>query len=161
MTVKDDLDQFLAERVSLPALPLDELDLTDTGNAQRFVELAEGTVRYVHGWGSWTVYEDGRWIIDVKDALVTETAKVVARSLLAMVPRIEDKDDRQRVFVAAQRAESDSAIRHMIHLARAIPGVIVAHEELDAEPDILNVLNGTVELRTGELLRASDSFGLL
>jgi len=124
--------------------------LTDTGNAQRFVDHADGRVRYVHQWGRWIVYRAGRWIIDGNDTLVTEAAKSVARALMAMVPELAG-DDRVRVFKAAIRSESASALTAMVRLARGIPGVIVDHEELDANPAILNVLNGTIDLRTSEL----------
>ena len=60
-------------------------------------------------------------------------------------------DEREAVFNAANRAESAYALSAMIKLARGIPGVIVNHEELDAAPDLLNVTNGTVDLRTGRL----------
>jgi len=50
-----------------------------------------------------------------------------------------------------QRAESAAALAGLVRLARAIPGVIVRHEDLDADPYILNCANGTVDLRTGEL----------
>ena len=51
------------------------------------------------------------------------------------------------------RAESAAALAALVRLARAIPGVIVRHEDLDADPYILNCANGTVDLRTGELRR--------
>ena len=128
----------------------DGLHLTDVGNAQRFVNLAGGTVRYVHGWGRWMVYRSGRWVIDTNDALVTEKAKVVPRRLLAMVPKLEDPQ-RSLVFAAGRRAESAGALSAMVKLARGIPDVLVNHEELDANPDILNCTNGTVDLVTGTL----------
>jgi len=124
--------------------------LTDTGNAQRFVDHADGQVRYVHQWGRWIVYRAGRWTVDGNDALVTEAAKSVSRALMAMVPKLTDPE-RTRVFNAAIRAESGSALSAMVRLARGIPGVIVDHEELDANPAILNVRNGTIDLRTSEL----------
>ncbi len=125
--------------------------LTDTGNAQRFVDHAAGQVRYVHQWGRWIVYRSGRWIIDGNDALVTEAAKAVPRALMAMVPGLTGKDERRQIFNAAVRAESGNALAAMVRLARGIPGVIVNHEELDANPEILNVRNGTIDLRTSEL----------
>jgi len=81
---------------------------------------------------------------------VTEAAKSVSRALMAMVPKLTDPE-RTRVFNAAIRAESGSALSAMVRLARGIPGVIVDHEELDANPAILNVRNGTIDLRTSEL----------
>ena len=40
----------------------------------------------------------------------------------------------------------------MVRLARGIDGVIVDHNDLDVDPFLLNVINGTVDLRTGKLL---------
>ena len=38
----------------------DGFRLTDTGNAARFIKLANRRVRFVAAWGSWLVYQDGR-----------------------------------------------------------------------------------------------------
>jgi putative DNA primase/helicase len=157
---EDELDLVIAELVREPrgtepsdddlGVAPDGYRLTDTGNAKRFVDQAGGRVRYVHQWGRWIVYRAGRWIVDGNDALVTEAAKSVPQALMAMVPKLTG-DERARVYRAANRAESASALAAMVRLARGIPGVIVDHEELDANPAILNVLNGTIDLRTGEL----------
>jgi putative DNA primase/helicase len=156
----DELDRVIAELVREPpgtepsdddlGVAPDGYRLTDTGHAQRFVDHGGGRVRYVHQWGRWIVYRAGRWIVDGNDALVTEVAKSVPRALMAMVPKLTG-DERARVFNAAIRAESGSALAAMVRLARGIPGVIVDHEELDANPAILNVRNGTIDLRTSEL----------
>src|ERR1039458_4884139 len=158
--VGDELDRVIAELVREPrdtgpsdddrGVAPDGYRLTDTGHAQRFVDHAGGRVRYVHQWGRWIVYRAGRWIVDGNDALVTEAAKSVSRALMAMVPKLTG-DERERVFNAAIRAESCSALAAMVRLARGIPGVIVDHEDLDANPAILNVRNGTIDLRTSEL----------
>ena len=56
----------------------DGLRPTDVGNAARLIRHAGQQLRYVHAWGKWLVYIDGRWILDEKDALVTELAKGVS-----------------------------------------------------------------------------------
>ena len=133
------------------AVAPDGFRLTDAGNAQRLVTLADGMSRYAHAWGRWVVYRLGRWTIDQNDVLITEMAKRVSRHLMAMVTTMHG-DDAKPVFAAALRAESAGAIAAMVRLARGIPGVVVEHEELDDNPFILNCTNGTVDLRTGELL---------
>ena len=56
---------------------------TDVGNAARLLHRRRrAQLRYVHAWGKWIVYQRGRWIIDEKDALVTEIAKEVAEGLV-------------------------------------------------------------------------------
>jgi putative DNA primase/helicase len=134
------------------AIAPDGYRLTDSGNALRLVHFCPGCFRYAHAWGRWIVFGHGVWAIDENDALITEWAKGVARSLfrLAAEPELH-KEEREKVFAAAFRAESSGAIAAMVKLARGIPGIIVEHEDLDANPDSLNVANGTVDLRTGEL----------
>lgn len=132
---------------------------TDVGNADRLVAAAAGRARFVHAWQKWIVYTDGRWAIDTGDALVTELAKLVPRVMFARAARLEG-DARDAMWKWARRSETASAVASMIRLARGIPGVIVDHQALDADPWSLNVVNGTVDLRTGEL-RVHDPDDLL
>jgi putative DNA primase/helicase len=39
-----------------------------------------------------------------------------------------------------------------VRLVRGVPGVLIEHTELDQRHELLNVLNGTIDLRTGKLL---------
>jgi D5 N terminal like len=136
-----------------PVAP-DGYTLTDTGNADRLVALCSESscFKYAHAWGRWLVYRDGVWTIDENDALITEQAKGVARGLfrLAAMDGIDSKE-RERIFKHAVKALSCGAIAAMVKLARGIDGVIVEHEQLDDDPYLLNVHNGTIDLRTGEL----------
>jgi hypothetical protein len=132
------------------AVAPDGFRLTDAGNASRLVNVADGRLRYVHAWGRWIVYRNGRWIVDVGDALVTQHAKLVARALLKMTLSLHGSE-RDRVYRAAIRSESSGAIAAMVRLARGTEGVLTDHEHLDASPYLLNVLNGTIDLRSGEL----------
>jgi len=138
------------------AVAADGHRLTDTGNAARLVAIFDGKARYVHAWGKWIVYERGRWVIDEGDALIKERAKGVARSLFQFTATNDlDSDERKDLFAWALRSESSGAIAAMVQLARGVAGVIVEHEDLDADPYILNTRTGTIDLRTGEL-RAHD-----
>ena len=80
--------------------------------------------------------------------LVGEFAKQVATELFARVPSLHDRE-RDQVFAWAKRCETRSTIGAMVHLARGT--AVIGHEELDTDPWILNVANGTVDLRTGHL----------
>jgi hypothetical protein len=109
---------------------------TDVGNAARLLHLADGKLRHVHAWGKWLVYQNGRWIIDENDVLVTEHAKGVARRLFKMTADITgDKDLRERAWNWSLRSETSGAIAAMIRLSRGAPGILVEHEQLDARFD--------------------------
>lgn len=123
---------------------------TDVGNADRLVAAADGRIRYVHAWGRWIVYHDGRWIIDTADTLVTEAAKQVPRAMFARAANLSG-DARDDLWKWAKRSETATRVAAMIRLARGIDGVLVEHTDLDRNPWLLNVTNGTIDLRTGEL----------
>jgi putative DNA primase/helicase len=98
------------------------------------------------------VYQHGRWIVDEKDALVTEKAKQVARNLYKLAAKTSATDPKEADRIWAWPLKSDTAghIAAMIRLARGVDGLIVNHEDLDADPWILNCANGTIDLRNGE-----------
>lgn len=132
--------------------------LTDVGNSYRLVIRSNGELRYVAAWGKWLVYRGGAWIVDHRNAHVTEIAKGVPRELMLNLPNVnpetlyvsDGKPVSQRDLERrwAKASESRNAISAMIDLARA--RVLVEHEELDADPELLNVDNCTVNLRTGQ-----------
>jgi putative DNA primase/helicase len=132
----------------------DEQRPTDVGNAARLLHHAAGSIRYVHAWGKWIVCRNGRWIVDEKDALVTEVAKRVAKGLYALAAKTaktEGKKAATDIWAWALKSDTSGAIAAMIRLARGVDGIIVDHEDLDADPWLLNCTNGTVDLRTGHL----------
>ena len=131
------------------AVAPDGYRLTDAGNAQRFIDMANGQVRWVREWQQWVVWQDGVWKLDHGNALVTQIAKRVAKKLLVLSSEADDNKD--VLFKAGIRAESMHSRTAIVQSARAIPGIIIDHEELDADPYILNCRKGTVDLRTGEL----------
>lgn len=139
-----------AERVATLGALADGFRPSDVGNAERLIATAGDRLRYVHAWQRWIVYDDGRWVLDAGDALVTELAKGVARELFATAIA-HHGDKREALWKWGKRCETGAAITTMIRLARGIPGVIVSHEDLDADPWLLNVSNGTIDLRTGRL----------
>lgn len=128
------------------------------GNADRLVAAANGLVRYVRTWRSWLVYDEstGVWHIDQGEALITEHAKVVARTMFHTAAGLTG-GDRDDLLSWAKRSESASSIAAMIRMARGVPGVCLDHAELDRHPLLLNVLNGTIDLQAGALLRTTPT----
>jgi putative DNA primase/helicase len=124
---------------------------TDAGNADRLVAVADGLIRYVHRWQKWIVYRDGAWQIDTGDALITEIAKQVPRAMFTRAAGL-DPDPRDAMWKWARRSETAGAIAAMVRLARGIPGVLIDHHQLDQHPHLLNVRNGTIDLRSGRFL---------
>lgn len=131
---------------------VDGFRASDVGNADRLVAAAGHRIRYVHKWQKWLVYEHGRWVIDFGGARIAQVARDVAHGIYLAALDLDDALVKPHQQWAAA-SERSTAIAAMIHLARGAPGVLIEHDELDTHPWLLNVANGTLDLRTGVLGR--------
>ena len=125
--------------------------LTDLGNAERFVDMHGECVRYVHKWKAWLVWNGSRW---VEDSLgeVERMAKRTARSIHYEAPMGENETEQREISKWAINSQSKQRLDAMLALAKSEQPIPISPESLDSNPWLLNCTNGTVNLRTGELL---------
>ncbi|MGB9457654.1 MAG: hypothetical protein WCB12_16510 [Bryobacteraceae bacterium] len=132
---------------------------TQLGNAERLVASHGNNIRYCHPWEKWLVWDGRRWQVD-NVATLHKMAKSTIRAIPAEASNIKGDDDsssdaRRQLLRHAAKSETKYAIGAMIDLARSQDGIPILPEQLDRDPMLLNCLNGTVDLRTGKLLRHS------
>jgi len=125
-------------------------NLTDVGNGQRLAARHGRDLRYCAPLGTWFLWTGQRWRPDAGNA-VRELGKATARTILTEAALIDDEDRRKAFVKHAFASERDRSLRAMLWCAETEPGIPIMPEELDADPWALNVLNGTLDLRTGEL----------
>jgi len=131
--------------------PVDEaFHLTDYGNAERFVKRHGAVTRYCFLWDQWLIWDGRRWAPDVKEAAL-ELAKDTVRSIYDEIAVAGDSEERKALFRHAQRSESDARLRAVLSVARSEAGLPVLPDQLDADPWLLNLENGILDLRTGKL----------
>jgi len=123
--------------------------LTDLGNARRFCALHGREVRYSHPERSWYVWDGRRWQRD-ETAGIERLAKEVPGAIYQEAAAA-DPEEREALAKWALRSESRDRIRAMLDLAASEPGIPVHPEDFDRDPDVLNLLNGTLALRTQQL----------
>jgi putative DNA primase/helicase len=123
-------------------------NLTDLGNAERFAAHHGESVRYCYPWRKWLVRTGARWERD-EAGQIHRLAKETVRAIYREASEAEDEDRRKALAKHAAASESETRIRAMVELAKS--EAPVAPDKLDADPWLLNVLNGTIDLRTGEL----------
>lgn len=126
-----------------------EIDITDTdiANGQRLATRHGQDLRFTPERG-WFVWDGRRWAVDDKGIAVQARAKESALSIFDEIKNAIDRDGRMR---HARRSQSKSAIEAAIWLARSEPGIPARLTEFDSDGWLLNVQNGTINLRTGEL----------
>lgn len=130
----------------------DTYPLHDAGNAQRLADLMGHRLRWVLDWRCWIVYDGRRWERQADDVLAEGLAKETALEILDEASRIVDDTQRQAYARWAARSMSNGSVRAAVASAKSIPNLQVRSEQLDRDPLVVNVLNGTVDIRTGETL---------
>jgi putative DNA primase/helicase len=131
----------------------DSLPLTDLGNAERFARQHGDSARYVEGLG-WHAWDATRWCLD-GSRHVERLAHETVRALTAEANVVRDSDGARwrELLRHAMRSEDMTRVRAMLAMAESLACFHVQADELDRQPELLNVENGTVNLRTGEMYR--------
>lgn len=126
------------------------LDLrnTDKGNADRLVAMFGDDLLF--DGDEWYVWDGCRYALDVRDRRM-ELAKKVAEANLRDALAIQDDNDRDAAVRAARKCLQLQRLQAMIDLAASDPRIRVVPDDLDADLSLLNVTNGTIDLRTGTL----------
>jgi len=127
------------------------LTLTDMGNARRFVYLVASSMRYMPERNKWLYWDGNCWVIDKKYKVMQE-AKETVRLIYEEAKKEPDERNRKEIAKHAMRSECENRLRAMVNLAKSEPEIPILVEELDKDPWLLGCKNGTINLRTGELL---------
>lgn len=126
----------------------------DLWAATRFADRNHRALRYVPAWDRWLRWDTQRWAED-ETLEHLHRAKTAARELetelLHAAAEEPDEHRRKELVAASKRRGAEKTIRAMLNLARADQRVVVTPAMLDADPWLLNTLNGTIDLRNGEL----------
>jgi putative DNA primase/helicase len=140
-----------------PPLPDEEVvqiatsvNLTDLGNAERMIALHSDVLRYQSHAREWLHYNGRVWETDPGPG-VMECARRTVRGIAEEAMEIEEQEKRAKLLQFSLRSEQGQRLRQMVDLASTLPGVAVRTEDLDRDPLLLNVQNGTLDLRTLKL----------
>lgn len=127
---------------------LAEAEYTDVANARRLVERHGQDLRYCDPWRKWLVWDGSCWKED-DTREVLRRAKEMIRAMYAEAERLADRDRQALVKHALQTERNVNRIRAALELAK--DGVPILPREMDNDAWLLNVANGTIDLRTGEI----------
>lgn len=145
--------------------------LTDLGNARRLVARYGEHLRYVPTWGKWFVYRDGRWRLDELNEVYRCAHRIVAelhqeaQALQRQVQLLsagEPDEETQKLAVNldvkakalgkwAMQTESRDRLNAMVQVGQHDERVATSHHAFDADPFLLAVANGVLDLRSGRL----------
>ena len=123
-------------------------NLSDVGNAERFVDMHGERVRWCPHPKAFLVYDGKRWCRDEYGEVV-KLAHETARSLHRDAANEPDTSKQREIAKFAVASQNESRVKGMLSQAKPYLGVGV--EDLDRDPWAVNCLNGTLDLKTATL----------
>jgi putative DNA primase/helicase len=136
---------------------------TDAANGKRFTKRFGGVIRWCEAWETWLVFDGKRWRIDdllAAEALFKQVADDLWEEAVAIARDSDDKHLITAVTSFVKATNSANGIRNAMALARSEPGIAVVPSIFDTDGFLFNCVNGTLDLRTGQL-RPHDKSDML
>ena len=126
----------------------DGFELTDDGNAQRVWARVKDRYRYVIEAKGWYVFDGRVWRPDREESLMWE-CRVLARDL--------GRSPDTRMARWGKKLQDTPRLLACLRQLQSTLGARVSMEEFDKQRGLLNVHNGVLNLRTGEVLPHNPS----
>lgn len=125
--------------------------LTDLGNAYRLVEQFGADLRYVRRIKVWLRWTGDRWLED--DGIsVAEAARETVVGILRDAAEARDEQRQRNLMKWGLNSQAAGRLEAMVRLASDDRRLCVYPEQMDADPYLLGVENGVLDLRAGTLL---------
>jgi P4 family phage/plasmid primase-like protien len=125
---------------------------TELGNAHRLVHQHGRDIRYVHPLRSWFIWTGDYWRRD-ENGEIMRRGEATIESLFDEAKKISDEARRTALRKFALQSQARRQLENMVALAQHQRGVALSPDKLDADPMLLGVLNGVIDLKTGTLRR--------
>lgn len=124
--------------------------MTDVGNGRRFIDQFRDVIRYTPGLG-WFNWASEYWKPDAEGLEIKELSKKIP---VLIASELEDRvGDEEAVLKWSQQARSMARLQSALQAANSDPRINVDVEQWDQDDYLLGVMNGVVDLRTGDLLQ--------
>ncbi len=143
---KPDVGKADAESADLEAGP-SEFPLNDIGNGKRFAKEHRESLRFCSTSENWSFFESGIWKEDAHGE-AEKRAKRTAEGFIGEAQRETDDDKRGRLLKHAATLTRRKARETMLKDAMSEMGMTATLEEFDVNLDLLNCVNGTLNLKT-------------
>ena len=127
---------------------------TDAANASRFIDQYHSELLYVPPWKKWLSWDGKRWYED-SGVGAKQRAKRYAKSLwnyLGVVGPDSNREGLGKTVTFIRSTNDTKRIKPFMELAAVDERVICPVADLNRDPYLLNVANGTIELTTGTLI---------
>ena len=119
---------------------------TDNGSGRLFSDIVKGQARYVASRKSWFIYDGTRWAPDEGNMATMEMCKTIGDALNRYAFDIKDEKKRQEYLRYTIRWLSRNYRKTILDDAASVYNIGMG--EFDADVNLLNCKNGTLDLKT-------------
>lgn len=135
----------------------DHYELTDTGNAQRFVDRFSDSIKYNFENNVWYIWNGKFWEKDITKKIKTFAEYIInemKKEAFLQTDEKTRKDMMRNVLRASQSAGKEALIKESQHLG----DVPIVNNDFDKHEFLLNTLSGVVDLKTGNMLQHNKEY---
>lgn len=123
---------------------------TEAGSADRVLAAHGEDIRHAYQSNRWWSWAGNRWTSDAQNR-VLQLIESEMRIAVEQALQHPDEDTRKNALKHAVKTESSRYYQSIREILRHRPQVAVKPDDFDADEFLLNCMNGTLDLRTGEL----------
>jgi len=125
---------------------------TELGNTNRFLSEHRDDIHWCDHTGGWFVWRRGQWVIDERRRVERLVNKTVTNLRVEIAKKYILPDEaRRRAYAHLKSTEKANGVSAILSLARH--HVAIGLDDMDQDNWLLTARNGTVDLRTGALLK--------
>jgi putative DNA primase/helicase len=146
---EDLLHRVDATPIYTPPTQTKSFEFTDMGNAERLSHYYKDFLGYCEKWDSWMSYNGKVW--RKGELLAVRQAQETVRLILQESELNSSEDHLAKLYKHYAQSQKASSVKGMLYLARS-KVLQIEPNQLDANPDLFNLSNGTVNLKTGLLV---------
>jgi len=126
------------------------IQFTDATNAARLIKEHGKDIRYNKAWKKWIVWNGKYWETDDSGALVHEKGLATVRNIYDDILKTDDHKERIEIEKYGMLSESVRRREASVKAAQWVKEYNIKSEDLDPDPWLLNLNNGTINLLTRE-----------
>lgn len=119
---------------------------TDNGSGRLFSDIVRGQARYVASRKSWFIYDGARWAPDEGNMATMEMCKAIGDALTHYAFAIQDENERNQYLKYTMRWMTRNYRKTILDDAASVYNIGMG--EFDADVNLLNCKNGTLDLKT-------------
>lgn len=125
--------------------------LDDIGFARRLAAQVCGEIKYIEDWKKFIYWDGRRWATD-DGACAVRAAQDLRDTLWGECAALPHEEKTKLALAFIQSCGHANRIQNIVSLTKNQRAIRISHNQLDRHPYLLNVRNGTIDLRTGVLL---------